>query len=68
MYWDYLDFPKKILMSRGPNPYVARDPQKQLLGVLGPIEGRTPRGPRPQKFFWGSLGSPTTYIIYKLGG
>ncbi len=68
MYWDYLDFPKKNLGFEGPILYEARDPPKPQNSLIGGPRPHIGGGAPDPKIFLGSLGSPNTYIIYKLGG
>ena len=68
MYWDYLDFPKKI-WGLGALPTMGhstpQNPQNSLSQGPGPHIGG---GAPDPKIFLGSLDSPNTYIICKLGG
>ena len=52
IYWDFLDFPKKIWGLGAPPPMgpgPPGTPQMPYFGVPGPRKGR---GPRPKIFFW----------------
>ena len=74
MYRDYLDFPKKIWGLRAPSPmkpgtpYEARDPPRPQNSLIGGPRPHIGGGAPDPKIFLGSLDSPNTYIICKLGG
>ena len=49
VYWDFLDFPKKIWGLGAPSSMVPGTPEIGHLGVPDPIEGGVPQTPN---FFW----------------
>ena len=68
MYWDYLDFPKKIWGLRAPSPMEPGTPQNPQNSLIGGPRPHIGGGAPDPKIFLGSLDSPNTYIICKLGG
>ena len=58
VYWDLLDFPKKI-WGLWANPfYGARGPYMGYMGPPGPIDGM---GPQTPKFFWEVQEAPIDF-------
>ena len=68
MYWDYQDFPKKFWGLRAASPMMPRTPRRPQNSFIGGPRPHIDGGAPDPKIFLGSLGSPNTYIIYKLGG
>ena len=63
VYWDFLDFPKKIWGLGAPPPICTGTPQMPKIRHLGGSGTDRGRGPQTQKFFWEVQEVPIDFAI-----
>ena len=63
VYWDFLDFPKKIWGLGAPPPMGPGTPKCLILDIWGGPGTDRGRGPQTQNFFWEVQEVPIDFAI-----